>query len=336
MSIRVLDGNGNLKVDAVDAGVATESTLTDALTALQLIDDLQGALKSQDTDELISRLVTSGGVEIDPATSDKQDTMITALQKIDDLQNALKSVDSDELITRLVDNTGSEISPATSTKQNLMITALQKIDDLQNALKSVDTDELITRLVDSSGTEIDPAKEGGNLADIKTAIEKLDDLQGALLSQDTDKLLSVLLGYDGANYQKMLTDSSGRQIVRPADGEKMWSYAGIVEENIYDGNLSGGNEAMNGTAVPSGEVWVIENITVYYYGTLPGRQMVQIDGLGNLLTIKDDSYLTNARYYRMQGPITMQAGDNVRFRMINSTAGDTAYLKYAGYKMATP
>lgn len=292
MSIRVLDGNGNLKVDAVDAGVATESTLADALTALQLIDDLQGALKSQDTDELISRLVTSGGVEIDPATSDKQDTMITALQKI---------------------------------------------DDLQNALKSVDTDELITRLVDSSGTEIDPAKEGGNLADIKTAIEKLDDLQGALLSQDTDKLLSVLLGYDGANYQKMLTDSSGRQIVRPADGERLFGIEDIVFERVTEGSASAGSNSLNGDTVPAGEYWWILYATMWDdTNDVSGNTFLDanLDGGSYVLDLKNP--LPQNTPLKMEGAVILGPSDYIRARFYSVTAGDNLYLNYAGYKFSAP
>jgi hypothetical protein len=144
-----------------------------------------------------------------------------------------------------------------------------------------------------------------------------------------------LIDPDG-NSQRLYGDTSGRQIVRPADGEKMWSYAGIVEEIVDDTNLSGGYESLVGTAVPSGEVWVIENITVLYDGTLPARQLVVIVGLANGMEIKDGSFLARNRFYRIQGPVTMQAGDYVKFLMQNSTAGDTAYLKYAGYKMATP
>ena len=47
-------------------------------TAVEKIDDLQGALKSVDTDELIVRLVTTGGVEINPA---KEDGNLQTLKK---------------------------------------------------------------------------------------------------------------------------------------------------------------------------------------------------------------------------------------------------------------
>lgn len=188
-----LDSDGKLVV-----GSMATPTLTAMLTALEKIDDLQQALKSQDTDELISRITDSSGTEINPAKEDGNlADILTAVELIDDLQGALKSVDTDELITRITDSSGTEINPAKEdgnlatavTHLSAIQTAIELLDDLQGALKSVDTDELISRITDSAGNEINPAKEDGNLADVLTAVEKIDDLQGALKSVDSDELI---------------------------------------------------------------------------------------------------------------------------------------------------
>jgi len=54
----------------VSSGAITETNSSDIKTAVEKIDDLQGALKSVDTDELITRITDSAGTEINPAKED--------------------------------------------------------------------------------------------------------------------------------------------------------------------------------------------------------------------------------------------------------------------------
>jgi len=66
--------------------------LTALQTALEKIDDLQGALKSVDTDELISRITDSAGTEINPAKEDGNlASILTAAQAI---QTAVEIIDN--------------------------------------------------------------------------------------------------------------------------------------------------------------------------------------------------------------------------------------------------
>lgn len=118
----LVDSDGHIHIDietsGLPSGAATEATLAeinnrigdesapatgtvnkqlaDAVTALQLIDDLRNALASVATDQLRADIISSA-LPSGAATSAKQDTMITALQLIDDLRNALGSVATDLL-----------------------------------------------------------------------------------------------------------------------------------------------------------------------------------------------------------------------------------------------
>lgn len=219
-----LDSDGKLVI-----GSMATPTLTAMLTALEKIDDLQQALKSQDTDELISRITDSTGTEINPAKEDGNlASILTAVELIDDLQGALKSVDTDELITRITDSSGTEINPAKEdgnlatavTHLSAIQTAIELLDDLQGALKSVDTDELISRITDTAGNEINPAKEDGNLADVLTAVEKIDDLQGALKSVDSDELIV------------RITDSTGAEINPAEEDGNLADILAILENGL--------------------------------------------------------------------------------------------------------
>ena len=54
----------------VSSGAITETNSGDIKTAIEKLDDLQGALKSVDTDELVTRVTDSAGTEINPAKED--------------------------------------------------------------------------------------------------------------------------------------------------------------------------------------------------------------------------------------------------------------------------
>lgn len=77
VNVEELDGNP-IDLNQGNAGAGTQrvaivdddTNLVAIKTALELLDDLQGALKSIDTDELITRVTDSSGVEINPAKED--------------------------------------------------------------------------------------------------------------------------------------------------------------------------------------------------------------------------------------------------------------------------
>jgi hypothetical protein len=93
------------------------------ITALQLIDDLRGALTLVAADSLRSNVVASV-LPSGAATAAAQTTMITALQLIDDLRGALDSVDTDELVVN-VDESALPSGAATSANQATVIARLQ-------------------------------------------------------------------------------------------------------------------------------------------------------------------------------------------------------------------
>jgi len=67
----ITGGTGVVAANTPRMTIATDDVnQAAAKTALEKIDDLQGALKSKDTDELISRITDSAGTEINPAKED--------------------------------------------------------------------------------------------------------------------------------------------------------------------------------------------------------------------------------------------------------------------------
>jgi len=137
---------------ALPSGAATSANQGTIITALQKIDDIQNALKSVDTDELVSRLTDSAGTEINPAKEDGNLSSIkTAVEIIDnfisgsrglvteDNSAAIKTaVEACQTALELLDNAiaGNELQvdvvssalpsgAATSAKQDTLISAVQ-------------------------------------------------------------------------------------------------------------------------------------------------------------------------------------------------------------------
>ena len=127
--------------------------------------------------------------------------------------------------------------------------------------------------------------------------------------------------------------STGRLNVDARDGDKIWSYSGIVEESSENLSLTGGAEIVSGTPVPAGEIWKITHITYRYGGTVPATLVIQVQGLASAIVIVSNSTMVTGIWYIVPVELYMQADDYITYRMLVATATDTARLRYAGVKM---
>lgn len=142
--IKVLvDDLGKLQIEiatsALPDGAATSANQTTMITALELIDDLRGALDSVGTDELDVNVEAS----VLPTDAATQTTLASVLSELQSLLTELQ-LKADLTETQPVSAASLPLpsGAATSANQTTMITALELIDDLQGALGSVDTDDL--------------------------------------------------------------------------------------------------------------------------------------------------------------------------------------------------
>ena len=98
-----VDATGHLQIDtlssALPAGAATGAKQDDIRNALEVIDNLCGALWSVNTDALVVK-VESSDLPNGAATEAKQTSMITILELIQELRGALHSINTDELQVR--------------------------------------------------------------------------------------------------------------------------------------------------------------------------------------------------------------------------------------------
>jgi len=127
-----------------------------------------------------------------------------------------------------------------------------------------------------------------------------------------------LWGFDGNVWRKL---------------QLLFGFGGIVEEALVDDDLAGGTNALYGSYVPAGEIWIIQNAGIYYLGTDPTRLQILASGLAEDVRLLYESSPSSDVWYCWGGTCILQEGDRVGGLVNGATAGDDLYFRYAGYKM---
>lgn len=200
---------------------------------------------------------------------------------------------------------------ATETTLASALTALQSIQNLVGALHDVGLDELDVQVI-ASALPTDAATQT-TLALCLTALQKIDDLQNALGSVATDLLR-----------------------VESKDGDKLFSFSGVLEEAVENLNLSVGSNNLDGTPVPSGEIWKVLYTAIRYDGTVPTSINSLAKGLAGGIPLIQQLSPVSTRWYFLTEVIYLQEGDYMNANVEGATAGDNLYLRYAGIKMNAP
>ena len=120
----------------------------------------------------------------------------------------------------------------------------------------------------------------------------------------------------------------------PASGEKLFAIKDTTEETADDTNLPGGAFSINGTTVPANELWHITHIAYQYIGTVPTYIQIMAIVNSNGVLVAENRAITTVHWYTLKVDIWLNAGDNVRMSMYNTTATDTARFRYCGTKQA--
>jgi len=217
---------------------------------------------------------------------------------------------------------------ATAANQTTMITALQLIDDLRAALDSVGTDELDVKV--EASVLPTGAATAANQTTMITALQLIDDLRAALDSVGTDELdvnveASVLP--DGAAEQGTLQNIDGHL------KNQVFGYAGVYHERIVELNASAGSNALNGSVVPAGEVWVVTTVMAYNADTNPSEIYIGInDGVTNHLLNRVLSPGVDVPV-QWSGQAYLETGDKIKAYFGGCALNDDLYAFFNGYKM---
>lgn len=127
-----------------------------------------------------------------------------------------------------------------------------------------------------------------------------------------------LWGWDGSAWRKL---------------PLLWGFGGVVEEKVQDTGLDAGDNNLGGAAVPAGEIWVVTSASCLYVGTAPDKMRIYAVGLASALPLLEETSVVSDVFCSWSGTAVLQEDDYVRLWVKGATAGDDAYLYYAGYKM---
>lgn len=113
-----------------------------------------------------------------------------------------------------------------------------------------------------------------------------------------------------------------------------FGFSDQVGEQVVNNNLAAGFNLLKTTAVPSGEVHVIKNISARYAGTVTTVFFIVYhhSQFGDLSLYGTTTVVANTIYDR-QTDIVMIEDDYIQLGVFNATLNDDAELNITGYKV---
>jgi len=113
----------------------------------------------------------------------------------------------------------------------------------------------------------------------------------------------------------------------------VWGISDGIGTQLFLANAVGGVDTLSSTAVPAGEVHVIETIGCTDLTNVPTYNLIQTvkDGIG--LILADLVQSAANRYTYWNGRITLWPGDYIACTFYGAVAGDDLYVRFGGYKM---
>lgn len=174
--------------------------------------------------------------------------------------------------------------------------------------------------------------------------------------------LAGICGHDGTDWEKILIDASKRLVVAIAaftaavevtqdtPGDLLagvhgyiagawqkqplaWGISDSVSEAVSDTNLGAGTQTLSTTPIPAGEVHVASAINFRVDSATCTRGQLQIVIGGVSLVILTQASPVAYTWYLKTGEFVLAEDDYIALSMTGLTAGDDAYLRYAGYRM---
>ncbi len=199
--------------------------------------------------------------------------------------------------------------------------------------------------IDDQGHIIPSALDtGGNYRPLKVDTSGRVIVSGFVTGSTYTPLLldasgRVLLAAEdaGAVKRPVLCDDAGRLYIAIKGDDKIFSLDDQYVQVVSNTNLAAGTNTLSSTTVPAGKVYVINNISVRYDGTVAGVALTVYvykgAGFANVYSINT---VTTAQYYDRQVSLPIVAGGFIRLIVTGATAGNDAYLEVAGYIMDAP
>lgn len=105
-------------------------------------------------------------------------------------------------------------------------------------------------------------------------------------------------------------------------------YSGDASAQVEDTNASSGTNTLLSSAVPAGEIWILEAVAGADISNAPARILLgaNVNGVGVYFD-RDENPVTSV-YSGWSGAITLAEGDQVAVQFHGVTAGDTIRMHY--------
>jgi len=114
----------------------------------------------------------------------------------------------------------------------------------------------------------------------------------------------------------------------------MFGYSDSILGSTGSTNLSAGTNIFYSGSVPAGEIWVITNLAMYYGGTVTNVVIsLLLNRSSTGYTLWQQRSITSNQNYDRQGYWIMKQADRIQFQIANATAGDDAFMYWAGFRM---
>ena len=102
---------------------------------------------------------------------------------------------------------------------------------------------------------------------------------------------------------------------------------------VFSTTMPAGDSSLNHTAVPEGEVWVVQYATIYTVSASCTRVVTTAIGSDGICPLVVNSPIVTSIYYPSPLELSLSEDDLVYSRFYAMTLNDTAYSYLWGYKM---
>ena len=112
-----------------------------------------------------------------------------------------------------------------------------------------------------------------------------------------------------------------------------WGFNERLTDVVFSTTMPAGDSSLNHTAVPAGEVWVVQYATVYTVSASCVRVVTTAIGSDGICPLAVNTPILTSTYYPTSLELSLSEGDLIYSRFYTMTLNDTAYSYLWGYKM---
>jgi len=149
--------------------------------------------------------------------------------------------------------------------------------------------------------------------------QRCNELERRIAALETlEATMAHIFGWDGSVWRKL---------------PLVWGYSDVYREHIEDLNADVTYDSLSGSAVPAGEIWVVNAIMAVDLTSAITRISIYITGGGTTTDLNQVSAPTVNEPTTFSGHAVMKEDEYVGAYFDGTVAGDDIFLNVRGYKM---